>query len=113
MLKKQRTDKVPFILHICGLVDTNICDGCNTEIEDFKHLLWECTFSANIWKETERQIKEKYKLNTELKKHNIMLGVNPEVNKNHAAINTIIRRRRSSVGSALAYGSKGRRFKPR
>ena len=78
------------LLQICGLVDTNICERCNTEIEDFKHLLWECTYSANIWKETEKQIKERYTLDTELKYHNIIMGVNPEANRNHAAINTII-----------------------
>ena len=47
------------LLQICDLVDTNICDRCNTEIEDFKHLIWECEHSASIWKETEKQIRER------------------------------------------------------
>ena len=78
------------LLLICGLVETNICERCNTEIEDYKHLLWDCIHSKNIWKETEKQIRERYTLNTELKYQNIIMGVNPDQHKNHEAINTII-----------------------
>ena len=30
------------LLHICRLVDTNLCEGCTNEIKDFKHMLWSC-----------------------------------------------------------------------
>ena len=34
---------------------------CINEIEDFKHMLWSCRFSMEIWKETERQINERFR----------------------------------------------------
>ena len=78
------------LLHICRLVDTNQCERCTNEVEDFKHLLWDCRYSVEIWKETERQINERFRTNLEIKYHNVIMGFNPENYKNHAAINTII-----------------------
>ena len=60
------------------------------KIEDFKHMLWSCRFSIAIWKETERQINERFRTNIEIKYHNVIMGFNPENCQNHAAINTII-----------------------
>ena len=42
------------------LVDTNLCERCINEIEDFKHMLCSCRFSVEIWKGTERQINERF-----------------------------------------------------
>ena len=53
-------------------------------------MLWSCSFSVEIWKETERQINERFRTNIEIEYHNIIMGFNPEICKNHAAINTII-----------------------
>ena len=39
-------------------VDTNLCERCINEIEDFEHMLWSCRYSVEIWKETEKQINE-------------------------------------------------------
>ena len=47
-------------------------------------------YSVEIWKETERQINERFRTNLEIKYHNVIMGFNPENCKNHAAINTII-----------------------
>ena len=35
------------LLHICRLGDTNLCERCINEIEDFKHMLWNCRFSKS------------------------------------------------------------------
>ena len=78
------------LLKICELVETDICERCNTQIEDFKHLLWDCSYSKNIWKEVETQIRARYNVNISLTYHNVILGYNQELYKNHAAINTII-----------------------
>ena len=43
-----------------------------------------------IWKETERQINERYRASIKIKYHNVFMGFNPENCKNLAAINTII-----------------------
>ena len=53
-------------------------------------MLWSCRYSVEIWKETERQINERFRTNLEIKYHNVIMGFNPENCKNHAAINTII-----------------------
>ena len=59
------------LLHICRLVDTNQYERCINEIEDFKHMLWSCRYSVEIWKETERQINERFRTNLEIKYHNV------------------------------------------
>ena len=33
------------LLKICDLVETDTCDRCNMNIEDYKHLLWDCRYS--------------------------------------------------------------------
>ena len=71
-------------------METDTCERCNDQVEDFKHLLWDCRYSRNIWKEVEKQITERYEINIELKYHNIIMGVNQADYKNHEAINTII-----------------------
>ena len=53
-------------------------------------MLWSCRFSVEIWKETERQINERFRTNIEIKYHNVIMRFNPENFKNYAAINTII-----------------------
>ena len=53
-------------------------------------MLWSYKFSLEIWKETERQISERFRTNIEIKYHNVFIGFNPENCKNHVAINTII-----------------------
>ena len=53
-------------------------------------MLWSCRFSMEIWKETERQINERFRTNIEIKYHNVIMGFNPENCKNHAAVKTII-----------------------
>ena len=64
-------------------------ERCIKEVEDFKHLLWSCRFSVGIWKETEKQINERFRKNIEIKYHNLIIGLNPEDKKTHEAINTI------------------------
>ena len=78
------------ILKICRKVDTDTCERCNTHVEDFKHLLWECRYSRDIWTEVEKQINERYNIILDLKYHTMLLGINEKTNKNHKAINTII-----------------------
>ena len=53
-------------------------------------MLWSCRFSVEIWKETQKQINERFRTNIEINYHNVMMGVNPTNHKNHEAINTII-----------------------
>ena len=36
------------LLHICRLVNTNLCERFLNEIEDFKHMLWSCRYSVEI-----------------------------------------------------------------
>ena len=57
------------LLKICRLVDTDTCERCNEQVEDFKHLLWDCRYSVNIWKEVEKQITERYGVTIKLKYH--------------------------------------------
>ena len=45
---------------------------------------------GNIWKEVELQIRARYNVNITLTYHNVIMGFNPELYLNHAAINTII-----------------------
>ena len=59
-------------------------------IEDYKHLLWDCRYSVNIWKEVEQQIRTRYRVNVTLTFHNVIKGFRQEMYTNHAAINTII-----------------------
>lgn len=77
-------------LKIFRIVDSDICERCEEEVEDFKHLIWSCSYSVNIWKEVERYIRKNLNVILELKYHNIIMGVNPEEYQNHEAINTII-----------------------
>ena len=77
------------LLKTCRLVETDTCERCNEQVEDFKPLLWDCRYSANIWKEVEKQITERYEINIELKYHSIIMGVRQADYKNHEAINTI------------------------
>ena len=43
----------------------------------------ELQFSIEIWKETERQINERFRTNIEIKYHNVIMDFNPEKCKNH------------------------------
>ena len=43
---------------------------------DLKLLLWECRYSANIWKGVERQKRERFNINLELKNHTVLLPGN-------------------------------------
>ena len=52
-------------------------------------MLWSCRFSIEVWKETEKQIYEKFRNNIEIKYHNVIMGMNPMQNKDHEAFNTI------------------------
>ena len=47
------------LLKTCRKVDTDSCERCSEEVEDFKHLLWGCRFSRDIWTEVEKQINER------------------------------------------------------
>ena len=78
------------LLKICEIVETDTCDRCNVGIEDYKHLLWDCRYSTNIWKEVEQQIRTRYQVNVTMTYHNVLMGFKQEMYKNHAAINTII-----------------------
>jgi zinc-binding in reverse transcriptase len=70
----------------CRIVDSDICERCDEEVEDTKHLLWECSSSRNIWKEVERYIRNNFNIAIELKYHNIIMGVNPAMYKNHELV---------------------------
>ena len=78
------------LLKICDLVETDTCERCNVNTEDFQHLLWECRYSKNIWKEVENQIRVRYNVTVKMTYHNVLMGFKEELYKNHAAINTII-----------------------
>ena len=80
------------LLKICNIVETDTCERCNSHVEDFKHLLWDCRYSVNIWKEVEQQIRTRYNVNVNvtLTYHNVIMGFNQNLYLNHAAINTII-----------------------
>jgi hypothetical protein len=52
---------------------------------DFKHLLWDCGYSACIWREVEKQITERHEI-----KNTIKMKVRQTDSKYHMAINTII-----------------------
>ena len=47
----------------------------NAHVEDFKHLLWDCRYSVNIWKEVEQQIRTRYNVNATLTYHNVILDL--------------------------------------
>jgi hypothetical protein len=74
----------------CSLVETITCERYNEQAEDFKQLLRECRFPANIWKEVEKQIPEIFEINIELKHHNILMGDRQTVFKTNETISTII-----------------------
>ena len=69
------------LVKICSLVETDRCERCNEQIEDFKHPLWECRYSVNIWKEVKRQKWERFGVNLEIKYHTMLLGVSQNTTK--------------------------------
>ena len=46
-------------LTLCRITDSSLCAFCNQEIETIEHLLWECVYVLDFWKELAKLIQEK------------------------------------------------------
>ena len=60
-------------------------------MEDLKHLLWDCRYSVNIWKEVEQQIRARYNVNVTMTYHNVIMGFKQDSYLNHAAFVDMVR----------------------
>jgi hypothetical protein len=51
------------LLKTRSLVETDTWKRCSEQMEYFNHLLWDCRYSVNFWKEVEKQVTERYEIN--------------------------------------------------
>ena len=75
-------------LHICKIKETEMCYFCNSEIETFEHLFFECTVVRQFWYKIKHWLNPHIEIDIWLNTENIILGIITN-NKNSILINHI------------------------
>ena len=66
------------ILHIWKLRDNNLCTFCGTNVETIFHLLWDCTYTQELWNHVYNWIVNVTDANIRFNSQEIILGIDNE-----------------------------------